>query len=376
MGSVVTWSYDSGPLGLSAGAHGGWFTRDHFLDEEGGDRRYINTGTKSEADAFAKATVRLGRWRLYGDAQLRRARFGYDGDVELGSIQWTFFNPKIGARFDLRPSLTLYGSVGRATREPARSDMLYGEDNATTQYDLGDVKPETVVDFEAGIERRGEDLEILVDVYDMEFRDEIARTGELSAIGLPVRRNVDRSYRRGIEADVKAKVAPSLWLRLTANASRNRIETWTQFYDRYDADGVYAGSEPGSHTGVPPLLTPELTAGLSLDWTPVRGSVLGLAARFSGRSHLDNTGNDAFVTPSAFVLDASGSVPLARLSKAGAPLLRVQINNLLDDRDVRPSGYDYLYRTEQPGGGTALQGTAYYYPLATRSVSVSLEWRL
>jgi len=39
----------------------------------------------------------------------------------------------------------------------------------------------------------------LVSLYAMEFRDEIALTGELSEIGLPLRRNVEQSSRRGIE---------------------------------------------------------------------------------------------------------------------------------------------------------------------------------
>ena len=40
------------------------------------------------------------------------------------------------------------------------------------------------------------------DVYAMEFSNEIALTGELSEIGLPVRRNVGRSHRRGLSAFV------------------------------------------------------------------------------------------------------------------------------------------------------------------------------
>ncbi len=39
-------------------------------------------------------------------------------------------------------------------------------------------------------------------MYAMEFQDEIALSGELSEIGLPVRRNVPRSYRRGLELEL------------------------------------------------------------------------------------------------------------------------------------------------------------------------------
>ena len=42
-------------------------------------------------------------------------------------------------------------------------------------------------------------LALQANVYAMEFSNEIALTGELSEIGLPLRRNVDDSYRRGVE---------------------------------------------------------------------------------------------------------------------------------------------------------------------------------
>ena len=68
-------------------------------------------------------------WHLFADAQLRWARFRYLGDIDLGSVSWTFFNPKAGVRLDLSDRASAYLSVGRTEREPARSDILLGEDN-------------------------------------------------------------------------------------------------------------------------------------------------------------------------------------------------------------------------------------------------------
>ena len=94
----------------------------------------------------------------------------------------------------------------------------------------------------SGIELRRGGLRLSADVYSMSFQDEIALSGELSEIGLPVRRNVPRSHRRGVELGLDWR-ANAQWRVLgTANLSRNRIEEWTQFYDVYDESGAWIDS--------------------------------------------------------------------------------------------------------------------------------------
>ena len=82
-----------------------------------GAHTYANRGFKSEANTFAKLGYRAGRFQLYGDAQLRHASFRYEGSVPQGSVGWTFFNPKLGARFHASPALAFYASAGRALRD-------------------------------------------------------------------------------------------------------------------------------------------------------------------------------------------------------------------------------------------------------------------
>ena len=210
LGGSVNLKTSSGPFGLTWGAQGSDFSSEHVRDVVGGGRDYLNNGSKSEANTFAKLTWDSGPWHAYGDAQLRWARFGFEGDLPLGSVSWTFFNPKVGVRRDLAKDLTAYASIGRTTREPARADMLGGQDNPTIPYDLSAVKPEKVTAVELGTEWRGRKVTALVSLYAMEFRDEIALTGELSEIGLPLRRNVEKSSRRGIEWDVTWRPASSV----------------------------------------------------------------------------------------------------------------------------------------------------------------------
>ena len=52
--------------------------------------------------------------------------------------------------------------------------------------------------------------------------------------------------------------------------------------------------------------------------------------------------------------------------------LSLQVSNILNNKRVFPSGYSYLFLT--PTG--AVDGVRYYYPQATRSAVVTMDFRL
>lgn len=362
LGSILTYSRTSGALTTNYGVHVNRFKRDHTRDDvAAGFRDYANYGVKGELNAFAKATYAAGRWTLYGDAQVRRASFEYHGDVDIEPIDWTFFNPKAGARVALDPQSSVYASAGITTREPTRGDLFLGEDNPSMAHDLEAVEPERVLDVELGWTRRAGAFDLAANVYLMEFRNEIAPTGELSEVGLPLRKNVDRSSRRGVELDATWQVRPEVRLRTTANLSRNRIDEWTQHIDVYDDGGAWAGSRAVTYEDVEPLLTPAVIVTQSVDYAPRGRFHAGASARYVGEAYLDNT--NGLTTPSFFLVDAKLSYQLTEWGR-----LSVQVNNLLDADRVYPSGYSYLFFT-----GEELGGTAYYFPQAGRNAVVMMD---
>ncbi|HWW60951.1 MAG TPA: TonB-dependent receptor, partial [Thermoanaerobaculia bacterium] len=269
--------------------------------------------------------------------------------------------------YDVSPRSGVYASAGISTREPTRNDMFLGEDNASVAHDLQAVRPERLYDFEAGWDYRVERMSVGANVYAMELRNEIASTGELSDIGLLLRRNVDRSYRRGVELDAEWRATPSLRLRTIANVSRNRIGTWTQFYDVYDVDGNFIDSKPARFHDVEPLLTPSVIVNQAVDYTPSPRVAIGGVARWVSRSFLDNTNDDAFIAPSFFTLDANVSVAVTKWARVA-----LQVNNVLNNDRVYPSGYSYQFLTRDAAGDTP-GGIAYYYPQATRNAMVTLK---
>lgn len=373
LGGALTWKGSAGSLSYTWGAHASDFASDHSRDLVGGAQQYENQGHKNEANTFVKLGWDRGPWHLYADAQLRWARFRYEGDLDLGSVSWTFFNPKLGARYDLTRALGVYASAGRTTREPARADLFAGEDNPTIPYDLEGVSPERVTAVELGVEARGGRLTAQANLFAMEMRDEIALTGELSEIGLPLRRNVDRSFRRGLEWDVTWRAAGPLRVRTSGSLSWARIAEWSQSVDVYDSGGAWVESRLQTYEDVRPLLTPPVIVNLAADWDATSWLTLTASGRYVSRAWLDNTNSNELYAPDWVRVDASASADLSRWVPVGRPRLRLEVTNLLDAEDLFASGYSYLYRVQDASGAEAEQGTRYFYPLATRAFQVLLD---
>jgi iron complex outermembrane recepter protein len=376
LGSLVTYSRTDGAWSTNGGVHVNRFQREHTSDLVGGPRDYFNEGTKQEANAFVKLSHESNGWNAFTDLQVRRASFDYEGDVDIRPVSWTFFNPRVGLRRTLRAGNAMYVSAGLSRREPARSDMFLGEDNPTASHDLRAVKPERLLDLEAGWDFATPTLALAANVYSMEFRNEIAATGELTELGLPIRRNVDRSSRRGVELDLTWRPTSMIRTRSTANLSRNRIGSWTQYFDVYDESGAYADSQAVTYRDVVPVLSPAYILNQSIDFMPMQDASFGFTGRWVGRSYLDNTENTQFSAPSFFTLEAHGALSLERWIHAGSPRLTLQVNNVLNDRRIYGSGYSYQYAVRDGSGNDQFGGTNYFFPQATRHAILKIEFRL
>ena len=316
-------------------------------------RLYDNTGYKNEASAFAKGTYDVGRLSIHGDLQVRHAAFRYEPDANAGvesrRVDWTFVNPKIGATWQATSAVRLFASYGRNGREPTRNDMFAGFDNLdTTNVEFigtfDRVKPESVRDLEAGVAARLGRVGVQANLYAMDFHDEIAPIGPLSYLGLPLRKNVNRSYRRGVEIDVAVQATTSLTATANATLSHNRIDEYTD-----DATGV-------TYRDVEPLLTPRAMANASLVYALGHALTASLDGRFVGPSYLANTSDARFTTPGRVTADASVAWTIARYT------LGVRATNLTS--------------TPFYTGGYTDGAISYYYVLPPRSWFVTLRARL
>ena len=333
-GATSTWQW-SGSRGVrvNAGVNANTYSRDHYLFiRPDMDRRvYSNTGHKRDVSGFTKVSYDVGRLTLFGDAQLRWAEFRYSPDVNAdivgSSIDWRFFNPKVGATWRASAPFKVYASYGVNGREPARNDMFAGFDNLDTSNvafvgDFSRVRPERAHDAEAGVEYSAPTFTLGANLFDMRFRNEILPIGQLSYIGTPLRKNVRSSRRSGLEVDARFSGVPRLVLSGNTTLMRGRIGEYTD-----DASGQ-------TYRGVEPLLTPRVLANGRAELAVMRSATVNVEGRYSGSSFLSNTGERQFMLPAAFVLDGGVVVRLAR----GHLETTLQGNNLTNSKRYA-SGY-------------------------------------
>lgn len=342
-----------GRLTFDGGAHGMTYSKDHAFDHRPDLQYpgYSNTGYKTEASTFAKMSLASGRTTWFADVQLRTAEFRYRPSDGYGlsevSQRWNFVNPKVGVTLQASEGLSFFGSYGTTGREPTRGDLFAGADDVTPDdapalLPLARVRPEHVNDLELGATVRKGRLSLTANVFDMRFRDEIARTGATTPLGYDIRANVGKSYRRGVELDGTLAVTPTLDLGASMTVSRNRIESYLD-----ERTGI-------THRDVEPILTPSFLASQSVTWRATPRFTLTADSRYQGRSFLAPIGDDRLTSPAFHVIDGGARFEL------GSGTVSLYGRNLLN-------------RRAYPSGDVASDGTPRYFILAPRSVDVTVR---
>lgn len=344
-----------GPLQLNAGINANTYQRAHraFLRPDPASL-YDNAGHKRDVSGFVKASLDAGRARWFADLQARHAGFRYEPDPRAGitarSVDWAFLNPRAGVTVRLADGLSAFASYGGTTREPARNDLLAGDDdlNASNVDVLGDlrrVKPESVRDLELGITLSRATWEVQANAYSMDFRNDIARIGAPTASGAILRRNVGASYRRGLELDASWRGIPRLVLGGNLSWSTNRIREFTDS----------SGAMPVRLRNVEPLLTPRLMTAHHAEVSAGRGVTLSMEGRYQSRAYLDNTGDAARALPAYHVFDAAARWANERYG------LTLRGANVFD--------------SQRFGSGSVSYGEVRYFVLPARSVFLTAELR-
>jgi len=311
LGNILNVNYDFTRLKLYSGFHLYTYKRNHSMDIIG-DEVYKNYGIKNEASGFIKGSYDITRdIDLFGDVQVRYNEFIYNGSVSPPKTSWLFVNPKVGVKYGM-----YYVSIGQNMREPTRNDLFNGEDdlNEDNIHEAYQVEPEKVLDIEAGIKYIEKDFTLNVNLYHMDFTNEIAAIGELSYIGLPLRMNVPKSTRQGIEIESTYKFSKDLSMFNFIGVNKSNIKEY----------GVYKD--------VTPLLSPELTYTGNLIYNVNHYFTSGVYCRYMGESFLDNE-NTTKMKP-YFVTDLYFKTTFKEL------IFSFTINNVFDN-DYYNSGYVY-----------------------------------
>ncbi|HWZ23259.1 MAG TPA: TonB-dependent receptor [Cytophagaceae bacterium] len=386
-------NYTTHKMKLNFGVHGNMFQSKHYMQVKWAQdlppgiglnyEAYSNTGYKQELSAFAKIQYDVTqKLLLFGDAQVRTVAFQYKAQdkaifrdtFKVDKMNWLFFNPKVGARYNVTKKTSFYLSGGKTTREPTRIDYM-GDDRANYDIKQSDVKPETIYNLELGNEIHSNKVKLNTNIYFMEFRNEIAATGALNYFGYAIRKNVPQSFRRGIEFDWMWQINKFFAVTNTSAFSYNRIKTYTADFEIYDSNGAdtYTTKTVITKNAIP-ILTPSVTLNQGIRLTPLSWLSLDVIGKYVSRMYLDNTNNKTLSTPSFFFADLRLGIKLNSLFKGGDHSLSFQLNNFTNTKYYNSGTPNNFFN--QSGSG-ALTRVVYpsYYPAATRNFFLTLNMK-
>ena len=210
-GAISNLSFKSDNDRLDFGLSANSYRRNHnYQETDYFNPTNNNYGIKRELSSYVKYNHTFNNLILSVDLQVRHSDFDYYGNVDFERVNWNFFNPKVGAVYNFNKSTNAYFSVGKSHREPTRTNM-FGDKDYLIKYI--NVKPESVVNYELGINRSFNNLYLQVNVFYMDFKDEIALKGGVTPSGVSLTESVDKSFRSGLELDLKYKVTSNLNIR-------------------------------------------------------------------------------------------------------------------------------------------------------------------
>ncbi len=300
-GGVFSLLYSKNKTKLTLG--GGWsqFENEHYgtviWAQNGGVpdnyEWYRHDAQKNDLNIYLKAEQTIGKFIFFGDMQYRNVAYyinGFQDNPNLKpSVNYDFFNPKAGVSYlvknDWNNRQRFYASIAVGNREPNHDD--FEVDSAHLP------KPETLYDGELGYEVVKSKWNAGVNLYYMNYHNQLVLTGQINDVGAYTQTNVASSYRAGIE--LQGGVIATKWLNLYGNAtfSQNKISSFTEYIDNYDSANqtkVYHGTTDIS-------FSPNVIGAFTAAFTPVhfkKGKSLELdfTAKYVGKQYLDNTSDE------------------------------------------------------------------------------------
>ncbi|MCX6826070.1 MAG: TonB-dependent receptor [candidate division Zixibacteria bacterium] len=317
--------------------------------------------------------------RLMGNLQLKNLRYNFDQTLTgvmpgyKYDLNWLFLSPRTGITYLLDDKTDIFFSLALSSREPEdntiykaedvgaipsleiKSKIIHGPNDIT--YIFGDptIKPERLYDFELGANYKGEKYRAGINLYWMEFRNEIIEKGGIDEDGHPVMGNADRSVHSGIELNGRFPVKTYLEISGNVSYSYNRL---MKYYVYTDAGRI-------DYSGHPLPGFPDYIGNLICDYdqAPFR---FVYRLRAIGRQYVETGKNDSLSIDPFLVSSVSSSFSFGKMGDYGRITLIATVNNLFNKK-YELSGYSYEYDGHWYGE---------YFPAAERNFFVQLKWEL
>jgi len=355
-GGIATLDYKSDRLELTAGLSANHYAGDHYGERlpvtpypylvEPNERYYEDKANKTDLSGFVKANYEVTTGlNLFADLQYRFIDYRIVGTIDhfiknsQGAMvaqeidlkkTFNFLNPKAGLFYQFTPQHHVYGSVAVAHREPNRK-------NYTEVSPKDYPRAERLTDYEVGYGFRSSSFSAGLNLYYMDYHDQLVLNGKQSDVGGKLSENVASSHRMGAELNASWKICPMLRWDLAGAVSRNQIKQYHLY-----AWSDQAGDEVlATYDRTPIAYSPQLVLSNTLTFS-YRAFEAALTSQYVGMQYLDNTGSRERSLPAYHVasLRLGYELPVHFVRSWSISL---QINNLFDARYSSNGGAGYTF---------------------------------
>lgn len=362
--------YDYRKLNITMGGAWNQYDGDHYgeiiwaefaSNSEKEHRYYDNTGLKNDFNIFAKASYTIfGKLNLFADIQFRRVDYkidGIDNDQRILSVDehLNFFNPKFGLSYTANNHHELYASFSIGNREPTRNDYI--------DVPAGMIpEPEMLRNLETGYRFKKPKNILNLNYYLMHYKDQLVLTGELNDVGSPVRTNVDKSYRTGIEASNQLALFSKLFWDVNFAYSINRIKHFDEVIYVYDGNYSLVEELVNHYENTDISFSPSIVASSALTYKPVEKLGLSFISKYVGEQYLDNTSSDDRKIDDYFISSFRFHYTLTDVFFREI-MLALSVNNIFNAK-YEANGYTFSEVYADDMSNRSRADYNYYYPQA------------
>jgi iron complex outermembrane receptor protein len=344
-------------------------------------RYYQYYGKKYVASMYAQEYRRLNdRLSAQVTAQLRYQKYDFDQErmgAFLGldySLDWVFFSPRLGLNYRVNDRLSVFTNFAVSSRTPTDAAIYDANDpyilpsleiesvglsasGDTISYAFGDptAKNEHVYNFELGGQYRTRKYAAGVNLFWMDFKDEIIPWGGINEnTGLLITTNADRSVHAGIELTGSVRVHERLTLSGNFAYNYNRVKDYVADIDGFEID--FADKK------IP--LFPDYLGNVIADYNYQQWR-LTYRLRLVGKQYMELWNDDDLAIESHTVSSVSTSYRFDDVLGLGDLTIQGRIDNLFDKK-YETSGYGGNFAYDD-AGQTVVGGWAEYFVAAERS---------
>lgn len=343
---------------------------------------YDGNSVKNDFNTYARVNYEaFDVVNFYLDVQYRYVGYntaGTDNNQQTYDVKknWHFFNPKAGLLVKVNAKHHVYASYALGNREPNRDDVLQAYFSNRT------VKPEMMDDVEAGYKFLHPQFPFSANFYFMNYNNQLVLTGRLTDVGNPIKENVKRSFRTGIElngsfhftrnGNKNEKMVPRdvFSINYSFTYSFNKIKSFNEYIYTYDEnyERIDTLTQIITHKNTDISFSPSIIASLELIARPLKGLSVSLQNKAVSKQYLDNTSNEnRKLHPFYYTnLNIAYTLPLNKYNKEIT--LKILFNNIFN-RLYESNGYTFSerYAFDDGSGNLQIDGPYtynYYYPQA------------